>query len=313
MKRLLTCTLATCFSVLPAVSGAQQVSFFADYLYMQPSEQTASIWASKSTDTAQKGFIFTPQNTNFDIARGIRAGVAFQPADNFWTTTLTWSYLPTREKASIRDGAQIILSNFFSGFLSRNFFFGADMDWQFAMHNVDLLMSHDIKLSPTLSISPFAGLKGSYIKQTIDSNWDAITFVSTENVQHKYYGIGPSLGFGAKLALFQNVSLIGNLQTAFLWGTWNVKDTYKRPSALFGVVTPTTITTSMKHSQLGTFMLDTIIGAEWQPTGKQNIAVKVGYEMQYWANQLRLITFQELPTHGDLTIQGATCGLYIDL
>ena len=58
-------------------------------------------------------------------------------------------------------------------------------------------------------------------------------------------------------------------------------------------------------------MLRYFAGIDWTYEAKASVALKVGYEMQYWMNQLRLPLFQQVPVHGDLTLQGGTCGILI--
>ena len=58
-------------------------------------------------------------------------------------------------------------------------------------------------------------------------------------------------------------------------------------------------------------MLRSFLGLEWAHEGDITIAARAGYELQWWANQQRLPMFQQLPMHGDLTLEGLTCGVSI--
>ena len=98
-----------------------------------------------------------------------------------------------------------------------------------------------------------------------------------------------------------------------MWGNWKVSDMYNRPGALLGIITPTTITTDLNDAKLGTLMFNYFLGLEWFYRGRSDLSLQLGYEMQFWPNQVRLTMFQQLPTHGDLTLQGATCRIHINL
>ena len=67
----------------------------------------------------------------------------------------------------------------------------------------------------------------------------------------------------------------------------------------------------MKDSCLGTPVIRYFLGLEWEREGCVMITGRVGYELQWWANQQRMTTFQQLPMHGDLTLQGLTCGISV--
>jgi hypothetical protein len=60
---------------------------------------------------------------------------------------------------------------------------------------------------------------------------------------------------------------------------------------------------------MGTLMLRYFCGLEWTRVGKRTITAWAGYEMQWWASQQRMTSFQQLPMHGDLTLQGISCGI----
>lgn len=178
------------------------------------------------------------------------------------------------------------------------------------MNSIDFNVSHDVAAGHALQLSPFLGVKAAAINQTIQTNWNAVLYTSTENVKNNFAGMGPSIGVDAQWNANKLFSVVSTLSTAFMWGHWDVQDIYVRPNVP-GVVTASTISTTMNHAELGTMMLDYFIGVQWTP--KPLMKFKLGYEMQYWPNQLRLLTFQQLPLHGDLTFQGATCGLFINL
>jgi hypothetical protein len=201
------------------------------------------------------------------------------------------------------------MPEFFSGYLSGEYFTSANADWQIVMNTFDLETSHKFIIGRAV-ISPTMGIRGATIDQKINIQYNASLSTAQETLKNNFYGAGPSFGVNGALSLPYNVSFIGDISTALLWGNWNIKDTYSGPSAFLGA--PTTITTSLNNSELGTLMFNYFLGLEWshQLTASSSVAVRLGYEMQYWANQLRLVLFEQLPTHGDLTVQGLTCGIH---
>lgn len=312
MKKLITCILLL-LSTQSLFAKTGKISVFADGLYWHASEEASSFWTNVITTPQPNVTNFDSKNLNFDWNAGFRAGIQYDLDPRYWDTRLYWTYFPTKKNLNVAAASQIITPEFFSGFASGNFFFGASIDWRLVMNTVDLEVGHKFKISDSLGIRPSIGIKGAAINQTANANWNAVIYTSQEKVQNNFSGFGPTLGISGKWNVYDTLNLVGNFSTALMWGNWKVNDIYTRPSALFGLVTPTTITTSMNNSKLGTLMLDYFVGLEWDHPHKTPLTFKLGYEMQYWASQLRVVTFQQLPLHGDLTFQGATCGLKIDL
>lgn len=300
-------------SILPLVAKATSIQPFFDLLAWRAYE-TSSNWATTLSFPGTTAN-FSPSNISFNTKLGVKAGVLYAPEDNFWDTKFYWTYFPTASSRTIPVSSHIVTSSFFSGstLISGDVFFGGQVDWQLVMNMFDLEASHAFNPTNTLKFTPKVGVKGGSINQDINAKWDAIVYTSTENVTNDFTGIGPSFGLGAKWNFYQDLSAVADISTAFMYGRWNGRDNYKRPSALLGLIPAHTITTSMNKSKLGTMMMDYYLGFEWVHQGKSRVTVQVGYEMQYWANQLRLIAIQQLPTLGDLTIEGATCGITIDL
>lgn len=284
-----------------------------DILVWHPSQETSSFWASIVTDPEANEIIYTPPNNQFNWEPGFRVGLSYSPSKCFWDTRLYWTYFSTTKNNHVSLGDQIIAPEFFSGFLSDDLFFGANVDWQLIMHMIDLKMSHEFNVGRSFTLCPTVGVKAGTIHQKVNAKWDAVIYQSSENVKHHFRGIGPSFGVETLWQFHPQFSLIGNFSTALMWGKWEIADTYQRPSALFGVITPTTITTSMNDPSLGTAMFEYFLGVQWCLEKMNNFTLQLGFETQFWANQLRITTFQILPLHGDLTLQGGTCRFQIDL
>jgi hypothetical protein len=90
-----------------------------------------------------------------------------------------------------------------------------------------------------------------------------------------------------------------------------VNDAYARTDSQLPLGTYGAMTTSMTDSYLGTPSLRCFLGLEWVHHGNVTLTASVGYELQWWANQQRMLTFQQLPMHGDLTLEGLTCGVSV--
>ena len=140
-----------------------------------------------------------------------------------------------------------------------------------------------------------------------------LSLSAEENVTHDFWGIGPSFGIsgGWSLPRCKNLSLVGSFSADFLFGQWNVNDAYARTDIVPLAGTYRAFTTSMTDSCLGAPVLRYFLGLEWVHQGNVTLTARVGYELQWWANQQRMLAFQQLPMHGDLTLEGLTCGVSV--
>lgn len=288
---------------------ASVVSPMAELLYWNASEEPSSFWAITSTLTEDKVDI---SNNDFGWNPGVRAGLSLEP-NTYFDTALYWTYFSTKSNASIPIAAHIVAPEFFSGYLSKNFFFGAQQDWQLTMNTVNLEAGHTFTIGNNISIHPTLGLMGATINQDIDVLWQAELYNATEKVTSDFWGFGPTFGIDGEWKFVNSFSFIGKFSTAFLWGNWNISDVYSRPYVALSL-TPdaTVITTKMNDDDLGTLVLKYFVGMRWTPPSMAQLSLQLGYEMQYWPNQLRLTVFQQLPTRGDLTFQGGTCRFSLD-
>jgi len=312
MKKRLIIILC-CLIPFGAISqNTERASVFADLLYWHASQQPSSTWANillepnLNPDRAP--------NIYFGWSPGFRAGVQYHVSE-FFDTKLSWTYFSTDDHEAITaTPGELIYSQFFNGFSTLTAFGAAQIDWKLLMNMIDVEAGHQINLHDSFNIRPFIGIKGGSINQRIHSQWSEhaliFDFSATENLKNNFYGVGPSFGLDSVWQLAQGFNLLGEFSTALMWGHWSIEDSYYGPSVV--ALLPSTTITSTTNDALGTLMLRYFTGLEWTHKEKTSVTIKAGYEMQYWTNQLRLPTFQQLPIHGDLTLQGATCGIYIN-
>ncbi len=96
--------------------------------------------------------------------------------------------------------------------------------------------------------------------------------------------------------------LFGDFSTALLWGTGKCSDVYNNNLSYTSSVKPA-------KTSLGSLAFRGFMGIKWETdinAKKSHFTTKLGYEMQFWLNQLRINTFQLQRLQADLTIQGIT-------
>lgn len=309
MKTLFNTFLCLLLAVQTHNAWAIGVTPSAELLMWNASEEPSSFWAITSTLTEDKIDI---DNNDFGWSPGFRAGLSLEP-NAYFDTTVYWTYFSTDSSSQVPIAAHIVAPEFFSGYLSKNFFFGAQQDWRLTMNAVNIEAGHTFNIGENISLHPTLGLMGASINQDIDVLWQAELYNAKEKVASDFLGFGPTFGIHGEWKFVDHFSFVGNFSTAFLWGNWNISDVYSRPYVALSL-TPeaTVITTKMNDDDLGTLVLKYFLGIQWTTESLSNMSIQLGYEMQYWPNQLRLTVFQQLPIRGDLTFQGGTCRISLD-
>lgn len=291
-------------------SPPRKWKILADFLYWGASEETSSIWASIDTDTSAHTSTFEGKGISFDWNTGFRSGVGYNMEHDQWDTQLYWTWYRTQANSQIAKNHHTILSEFFAGFINDDIAESAKINWKMFYNMFDWELGRNFWVTQEISFRPFMGLKGGWIDQSIESDWQNVIifplsyFSSTETLKNNFWGIGPSGGVNTKWKLMHvknhYLSLVGNFSAATLFGTWVCKDKYTNS-------TSKEIEVNMKNSTLGALMFRGCLGIGWDGNiGSSYLSASLSYDMQFWLNQLRIPTFQQLRLHGDLTLQGAT-------
>lgn len=294
---------------------APKTNVSGDLLVWFASEETATIWSTVlNTDLTNTGIVdtFRAKNLTFDWDLGFRVGIGHQFNYDDWDMQCAWTWYRTQTKGNIPRRDHTVLSEFFAGFVvDQDIALAGKVAWNILYNMFDVELGRKFLPSNSLSLRPFLGLKGGWIDQSIRSSWENLitdnvvtNLPSTENLKNNFWGVGPSAGLQTVWIVSQtrakSISLFGDFSSAMLWGTWICVDKYHNPS-------PRVISVNLKNATLGALMLSGFMGIGWDigfQEGKYCISTKLGYEMQYWENQLRIPTFQLLRLHGDLTLQG---------
>jgi len=313
MKKIYWLFVCVSFALYSLTAHAEGLTVFTDIMYWQASQASSSTWATTGAEPAPGLETVDVNDMDFNPDFGYRIGLMYEPSTSFFDTKIYYTSFTTQSSEQVPVGGHVVYPQYFSGFLSRNFFFGADSSWKIDLNEVDIEASHLFPIGNSFTFRPSIGIKGATIDQTVKTKWLAELYTANEKVINDFTGIGPSLGLDTNWKIYKGLSFEGDFSLALMYGNWDDKDVYQRPAAALGLVTPTTITTKTTNSELGTAMYDYFLGFKWEYHGKSQISMKLGYEMEHWSDQYRATDFEQLPVHGDLTLQGATCGIYIEV
>lgn len=312
-----------CCNGLPNCSTRRQVccdgwAVSADFLAWFASEEVESIWADDII-LGNNASTWKAPGFNFKWDYGFRFGIGYDLVRDQWDTALNWTWFRTDATHTIPSHPIARLGpEFFAAFLSGDTPQSMRAKWSLLFNMFDWELGRSYWISDNLSLRPFLGLKGGWINQSIHTQYNNLTInkvltnnVGREHIKNNFWGIGPLGGLNTlwKVRDFgcHFFNLFGDFSMATMWGTWDCSDVYKNTvSVKYSVNT--------NKSTLGALMFRGFMGIGWEAdfACKSRFTAKLGYEMQFWLNQLRIATFQLQRLHHDLTLQGVTFNCRID-
>lgn len=327
MKKQLVLFLLFCTQLLlPAIglagtlaqSSKKGFETYGEILVWYASEEPSNSWANVFNASLGRGGFrdtFDAKEFRFNWDLGLRTGVGYFLDHDQWDVQVYFTWFQTKNSESLSSGT--IIPEFFGGFLNGDIADKSSIEWSLRYNMFDLELGKNLSIAKGLLLRPFLGLKVGWINQSIFSNWNVVSrnvsgtitsvnYTATEDLKNDFWGIGPTAGIDTKWTFgdfgSNDLNLFGDFATAWQWGTWHLSDLYKNTSS-------TRVEVRMGKLNLGSFMTSGIAGISWD--GDLNLlhshfTARLGYEMQLWVNQLRMPTFQILPLHGDLTLQGVT-------
>jgi hypothetical protein len=306
------------FSLVSAITILCAQNLFAEPSYPNPYTISATplLWSAQESGADDWAQIFIGDDieildVSFDWNTGIRVGFDYMFSHNCWDTQLTYTWFSTTGKDSAHSTGQIT-SSFLGNFYVANLdgakdsgatYHDASMRWKIQFNMFDWEVGCLFGVTPRVSFRPFVGLKGGWIHQSIHSKWENPTIrgftLATENLKNNYCGIGPSVGVNTRWHLSHCFGLFGDFTGALMWGRWSFADVYKNNE-------PFTVDVSMPTITGGNSMLRAFVGLEYEVNC---FSMRLGYEGQFWFNQLRFYSFNLGRLNNLLTLQGATLDL----
>jgi hypothetical protein len=289
---------------------SSKCNLFADFLVLRADQfstwgiagnfQTAEVPGGSTNLT----YTLNGRTVLFDWNFGIRTGIGYRFDHDLWDTQLRYTWYRTSGK----DGARA--NNVTPAYLGQWLTFGlfliaGKVDWHLLLNTGDWELGRDCFVGKGLSLRPHLGVKGASIRQSIHSVWEAAnSATASENMKNNFWGIGPRGGVNSKWKLGcmgnHSIYFFGDTAFSFLGGFWTFKDKQK---ASYG----SSINGINPKMGTGTFSFEALFGLGWDIKFNQNksrFLARIGYEMQFWYNQLKVFTFMEGTLQSSLMLQG---------
>jgi|GEM_PF-757462 hypothetical protein len=311
-------------------SDCRSFDFFATLLVWTAREVGADCWAEViTTDGSSSSNTLEPVIFGWDP--GFKVGLGYGMERDQWDTQayFTWFHTQGNDSISSRPGA--IHSTFMANFwvsnsdgagLSGPSYQQASIDWTIKFNMFDWELGRNFWVSNSLALRPFLAAKGGWIHQCIHTTWQNPAFgnlpspvpfsIGTENIKNYFWGIGPAAGMNMKWNLLtipcHSFHLFGDFSGALMWGHWSFGDVFNNDSQEQVMV-------NVQSVNSGATMVRSFMGFGWDANLNQDryrFSAKLGYETQFWLDQLQFYSFIGATLDTALTLQGGTFELSFD-
>lgn len=188
-----------------------------------------------------------------------------------------------------------------------------------SINSIDLTLSRESFLSPYFIVSPYAGLKNSWLRFKQNTSYSGGNFLDVNSVyvndKSNFWGIGPKVGTGMKWFIGNGFDVKGDLAFSFEYGTF--KSTYDdRMSQI-----PTNQIRLVSQSHQFAPIAEFAIGLGWGSyvnQCQQFVELMLSYEGEYWFNQNQTLVIQDAnatrvsTSYSDLSVHGATLSFRVN-
>jgi hypothetical protein len=303
------------------MSSGRRRYFYADALFWTVREGAAENWAQIITPMGFLGVLGTNVGTAtlvdapFDWRTGLRVGMGVDRSNGFDTTLYYTRFFTSATSRASGEVYSAFMGNFYIGNTDGGdygpYYRHASIQWDFSFDSIDLEISRSFTIGTNLELRPFLGLKTAIIRQSINTSWSnpvdttkhTYHFTSgTEDMDLSFWGIGPSLGVTMTMPLCDkdrySLKLFGTPSGAIMFGHWKYTEQYENDQ-------PASVTIDMDPITGAATMLRGVVGFEWdQRFPRATSTVRLGYEAQFWLNQMQFYAYNIGRLNNVTSLQG---------
>lgn len=273
---------------------AYAVDLYLDALYWQPSE---SIDWSLTNNLNTSNQNITYKTIDFNFAPGFRVGIGHKAP--VWDTRIIYTHIDTKALDSATGN---VTSAFMGGKLVEAIYSAGQVDFKINVNTIDVDLLKNIQVSNSLLIKPLIGLRGAWINQQINTQFQGQINV-LEEVQNNFTGLGPKAAVENQWTFYNHenskASFIAHFTSAYLWGNWSIHDRLTQ-----SIAAPNFIT-SVGKRDFGAFTVQGLLGLDF---AYKNYSLKLAYEIADWLNQYQVLDNATGTHNNDLVLQGLTLG-----
>ena len=318
MTRFARLTLAVALIACCSTALADGVTPFCDVLYWHASAEASSVWSN----AAYAGLRSPPKT-----CRSIGIRVSASDSGISWTNNRGTSSCigPTsapRKTPTSRSGATGGRRSFpsssavsLAAWSTASLFFSqGSIDWNLNYNTIDLELGRSFAIGQSAWIRPSMGIKAAVIEQDVNLSLGAPRLIPSMTAWKTSPTISGESGRALESAADGGFRSATAEPRRLLRGRFLIRPV-ERQRRLYQDRHRTIRSGSTGlHHEYDRFVSacpcsDISSVSNGSVEGEVTLTAHAGYELQWWANQQRMLAFQQLPMHGDLTFEGLTCGV----
>ena len=308
-------------------------TFQADFLWWRANMDDLD-YGLQMNDTlflSTRGKIVEP---DFEYDPGVRVGAGYDFGRSNWDILLAWTY--HYSKATDSSGNPNVPISLFAlrgqTYNNGNYkvVIGATgrASWRVHLNTLDFEMGYDHFYSKLFSVRSHFGLKAAWINMEYHASYqdmidtgDGQTITNYEKISLRtksdFWAVGPRMGLQSFLHLGWGFSIYGTIAGSLVYGEYDTSSRLfiERESVPFPF-TSTTTDIPFKHDDFSRLraVAEMSIGLEWSYcfSGDYLLSFHLGWENQYWWNQLEARLLTDYQPNGDLTYSGIDAGIRFD-
>lgn len=333
-------------TVLDSARGChnQNMPYFdIEFLWLRAIEDNISYaW---DVHESEGDSVIHPKDQDFQFKPGFRIGLGYNFEHDDWDLRLgyTWHYTKVHtsvqgvtvgNNGSIIGTLAVLPLNYGSPVFVA--YERGKSHWQNQFNVWDLDLGRNYYVGKHLAVKPTLGLKGALIRQHLQAfmyNADReipgppqqpALLIPFENAltrfKSRFWGLGPKLGASGEWEIGAGFSLFGNIHAAMLYGQFNTKNAIKALVVADRVDPDSSLIGNNEGGRIfdDFYRLRTMTYAslrlEWSRCfwDWMFFRMHIGWEGQYWWQQMEFLSCQDFTCDGDLTLTGVNAGLRFD-
>lgn len=271
---------------------AHAIDFYGEALYWQASESVD--WAL-TNNLSLPNQVISYKTIEFNFAPGFRIGAGLDKED--WSARLLY----THYNVGANDASEgNVISTFMLSKFAEKFYQTGKVHFKIHYQVVDVDVYKLIQVGESLKLNPIIGLKGGWVDQSVDSNFQGQITVA-ESVSNNFSGVGPKIGIDSQWSFYQKndaqYNFFANISSAYMWGNWSINDS---------LIQSNSTQKSYLHlgkRNMGAFEVQGLLGVGLD---YKNYSLKLGYEVADWFNQYQVFDNGSGTQTVDLILQGVS-------
>jgi hypothetical protein len=227
-----------------------------------------------------------------------------------WVVDGTWTYYYNKSRWMSHRST---LNTIFPAIVNLSSMILAQSKMRLDYQTWDINLGTQCRLNPSSTFTPFAGLRGSYIKNNMTTDYQGFDAQDNEvqiilTLPNHFLGWGPRIGASANYQLGKSgVEFFGLLSASLLYGKAKTRQIWYESDWDDGNTFD--VKDNIHDLKLG---LQGLIGVQYRAVldyGKKAFSVRFAWEANYWIDKANYYAFTPYISERDLILYGANFGL----